>query len=43
MEIVSAIFEHGRFRPETPVELPEGSRVVLAVERQPGDSSDALG
>jgi len=32
MELMNAIFEHGRFRPESPVELPEGTRVRLSVE-----------
>jgi predicted DNA-binding antitoxin AbrB/MazE fold protein len=32
MELMNAVFEHGAFRPESPVELPEGTRVRLAVE-----------
>lgn len=30
---IDAIFEHGVFRPEVPVNIPEGERVVLGVER----------
>ena len=30
---MNAVFERGSFRPESPVELPEGTRVRLAVER----------
>jgi predicted DNA-binding antitoxin AbrB/MazE fold protein len=33
MELMNAVFEHGSFRPESPVELPEGTRVRLSVER----------
>jgi predicted DNA-binding antitoxin AbrB/MazE fold protein len=33
MELLNAVFENGSFRPETPVELPEGTRVRIAVER----------
>jgi predicted DNA-binding antitoxin AbrB/MazE fold protein len=33
MEMLNAIFEHGSFRPQSPVELPEGTLVRLAVER----------
>ncbi len=33
MELMDAIFEHGAFRPESPVELPEGTRVRIAIER----------
>ncbi len=33
MELMNAVFEHGSFRPESRVELPEGTRVRLAVER----------
>ena len=32
MELLDAVFEHGAFRPESPVELPEGTRVRLSVE-----------
>jgi predicted DNA-binding antitoxin AbrB/MazE fold protein len=32
MELLNAIFEHGSFRPESHVELPEGTLVRLAVE-----------
>ena len=32
MELMNAVFEHGSFRPESPVELPEGTRVRIAVE-----------
>ena len=32
MELLNAVFENGSFRPESPVELPEGTRVRLAVE-----------
>ena len=31
MNTVTAIFEHGTFRPEKPFDLPEGSRVTIAV------------
>ena len=42
-DLVRAIFEHGAFIPELPCDLPEGTRVVLAVERidncvQPAES-----
>jgi predicted DNA-binding antitoxin AbrB/MazE fold protein len=33
VELLNAVFEHGSFRPETPVVLPEGTRVRLAIER----------
>src|SRR5258708_4930390 len=33
-ELVKAIFEHGAFVPKTPCDLPEGTRVLLAVEPQ---------
>ncbi|HUE71485.1 MAG TPA: antitoxin family protein [Pirellulaceae bacterium] len=29
---ISAIFDHGVFRPEAPVELPEGTRVTLTID-----------
>ena len=32
-ELVKAIFEHGAFVPETPFDLPEGTCVLLAVQR----------
>jgi predicted DNA-binding antitoxin AbrB/MazE fold protein len=35
MEVLNAVFERGSFRPESPVELPEGTLVRLAVERLP--------
>jgi len=43
--LVKAVFEHGAFVPETPCDLPEGAKVVLAVERldnnvQPPGESD---
>jgi predicted DNA-binding antitoxin AbrB/MazE fold protein len=31
-DYVRAIFEHGAFIPETPCDLPEGTRVLLAVQ-----------
>ncbi len=31
-DVVRAIFEHGAFVPETPCDLPEGTRVLLTVE-----------
>ena len=31
--IVTAVFEHGAFQPDVPCDLPEGTRVVLAIER----------
>jgi hypothetical protein len=31
--LVKAAFEHGAFLPETPCDLPDGARVVLAIER----------
>jgi predicted DNA-binding antitoxin AbrB/MazE fold protein len=31
-DLVKAIFEHGAFVPETPCDLPEGTRVVLAIQ-----------
>ncbi len=33
-ELVKAIFEHGAFVPEAPCDLPEGTRVLLAVQRE---------
>ncbi len=33
-EYINAIFENGVFRPEVPVNLPNGERVSLNVERQ---------
>jgi len=33
---VNAVFEHGAFVPETPVDLPEGMPVVLTVSPRPG-------
>jgi len=33
VDIVKAVFEHGAFTPESPCDLPEGARVVLAIER----------
>jgi len=32
--LVEAVYEHGVFRPEEPVDLPEGERVSLRVSRQ---------
>ena len=29
---LNAIFEHGAFRPETPVDIPDGAHVQIAVE-----------
>lgn len=29
---ITAIYDHGIFRPETPVTLPEGTRVTLTVD-----------
>lgn len=29
---IPAVFDHGVFRPETPVALPEGTRVTLQVD-----------
>jgi predicted DNA-binding antitoxin AbrB/MazE fold protein len=34
-ERIDAIFENGVFRPEVPVNIPNGERVSLDVERQP--------
>ena len=31
---MKAIFEHGAFVPETPFDLPERTRVLLAVQRE---------
>jgi predicted DNA-binding antitoxin AbrB/MazE fold protein len=31
-DLVKAIFEHGAFVPETPCDLPEGTRVLLAIQ-----------
>jgi len=33
MKLLNAVFENGTFRPESPVELAEGTRVRIAVER----------
>src|SRR5438552_1035411 len=41
MDTISAVFEHGVFRPETPFDLPEGSRVLLAVQPLSKNSGDA--
>jgi predicted DNA-binding antitoxin AbrB/MazE fold protein len=30
-DTVTAVFEHGVFQPESPCDLPEGTRVVLAI------------
>jgi predicted DNA-binding antitoxin AbrB/MazE fold protein len=32
-DLVKAIFENGAFVPETPCDLPEGTRVLLAIQR----------
>ena len=34
-ETVTAVYEHGVFRPDSPCDLPEGSRVVLAIQDAP--------
>jgi predicted DNA-binding antitoxin AbrB/MazE fold protein len=42
---ISAIFDHGVFRPETAVTLPEGTRVTVVVstpEPLPADVVDPL-
>ena len=33
IDTLIAVFKDGVFRPETPVELPEGSRVVLSINK----------
>ena len=33
-DLVKAIFEHGAFVPETPCDLPEGTRVLLAIQQE---------
>jgi hypothetical protein len=33
MELMDPIFERGAFRPESPVELPEGTRDQRVIER----------
>jgi predicted DNA-binding antitoxin AbrB/MazE fold protein len=32
--LVKATFEHGAFVPETPCDLPEGTRVLLAIRHE---------
>jgi predicted DNA-binding antitoxin AbrB/MazE fold protein len=32
--LVKATFEHGAFVPETPCDLPEGTRVLLAIQQE---------
>jgi len=39
-ERIDAIFENGVFRPEVPVNIPNGERVSLDVERQPVGEDD---
>ena len=39
-ERIDAIFENGVFRPEAPVNIPNGERVSLDVERQPAIDDD---
>lgn len=39
-ERIDAIFENGVFRPEVPVNIPNGERVSLDVERQPMADDD---
>jgi predicted DNA-binding antitoxin AbrB/MazE fold protein len=34
MSTVTAVFENGVFRPESPCDLPEGARVVLAIQEE---------
>jgi predicted DNA-binding antitoxin AbrB/MazE fold protein len=36
VDIVKAVFEHGAFVPESPCDLPDGTRVVLAIQRVDG-------
>jgi predicted DNA-binding antitoxin AbrB/MazE fold protein len=38
MQTIAAIFEHGIFRPLTPVELPEGAQVALEISTKPNGS-----
>jgi predicted DNA-binding antitoxin AbrB/MazE fold protein len=33
VDVVKAVFAHGAFVPESPCDLPDGTRVVLAIER----------
>jgi predicted DNA-binding antitoxin AbrB/MazE fold protein len=37
---VTAVFENGVFRPESACDLPEGSRVVLAIQEERRELSD---
>jgi predicted DNA-binding antitoxin AbrB/MazE fold protein len=37
---IAAIFQQGVFRPETPVSLHDGERVMLSVESQRGGNDD---
>ena len=37
-DYVRAVFEHGNFVPETPCDLPEGTKVLLAVQSRGGVS-----
>lgn len=42
IDTVTAVFENGAFRPESPVELPEGSRVVLSIANASGIAPPAV-
>jgi predicted DNA-binding antitoxin AbrB/MazE fold protein len=38
-DYIRAVFEHGNFVPETPCDLPEGTKVLLAVHSRGGVSA----
>lgn len=40
--VVTAVFEHGAFLPDGPCDLPEGTRVVLAIERIEGTEKPGI-
>ena len=41
IETLTAVFEQGSFHPESPCDLPEGSRVILSIK--PADKIAASG
>jgi predicted DNA-binding antitoxin AbrB/MazE fold protein len=40
MPTIHAIYENGVFRPLVPVDLPEGTKVILEILRVDGDEAD---
>ena len=41
-QIIDAIYENGIFRPLSPVDLPEGTRVRIATEEWQGNTDDLV-